>query len=75
MISLHNAVFNWCTFAEFGVGYAWYPTHSMILVNDIILFEWNSPVDGVSMRIMETPNIFANYENGFISGDPTSSGN
>ena len=32
-------------------------------------------MDGVTMRIMETPNIFANYENGFISGDPTSSGN
>ena len=62
-------------FQSLAQGYAWSPTHSVILVNDIILFEWNSPVHGVTMRIMETPNIFANYENGFISGDPTSSGN
>ena len=47
----------------------------MILVNDIVLFEWNSPVDGVTMRIMETPNIYAYYENGFISEDIASSGN
>lgn len=43
-------------------------------VNDVAHFQWDVPVDGLSMRIMETPTITSDYEGGFLSGDEKLSG-